>query len=60
MAAGNPAARARAVTGLRATGRRVLLVTGWGGLAVPEDLVTGNDLLVRRHAAVLPRCRRGA
>lgn len=60
MAAGDPAARARAVIGAaRATGRRALLVTGWGGLAVPEDLVTGNDLLVRRalpHAAVLHRC----
>ena len=61
MAAGDPAARARAVIGAaRATGRRSLLVTGWGGLAVPEDLVAGSDdFLVRSavpHAAVLPRC----
>lgn len=60
MAAGDPRARARAVIeAARATGRRVLLATGWGGLAAPEDLVTGDDVLVRRalpHTAVLPRC----
>lgn len=60
MAGGNPAARAAAVIeAARATGRRALLLTGWGGLAVPEDVATHPDVLVRRalpHAAILPRC----
>jgi sterol 3beta-glucosyltransferase len=59
MAAGDPVARGRAVvTAVRATGRRVLVTTGWGGLRIPGDL-TGDDVLVRSgvpHAAVLPRC----
>ncbi|HXV94416.1 MAG TPA: glycosyltransferase [Pseudonocardia sp.] len=59
MAAGDPAARGRAVVGAaRAAGLRVLVATGWGGIAVPPD-VTGPDVLVRRavpHATVLPRC----
>jgi len=59
MAAGDPVARGRAVvSAVRATGRRILVTTGWGGLRVPEDL-TGDDVLVRAgvpHATVLPRC----
>ncbi len=59
MATGDPAARARViVTATRAAGLRALVVTGWGGLAVPPDL-RGDDVLVRpavTHATVLPRC----
>ncbi|HZG89658.1 MAG TPA: glycosyltransferase [Pseudonocardia sp.] len=59
MAAGDPVARGRAVVvAARAAGLRILVCTGWGGLAVPDD-VHGADVLVRRavaHAAVLPRC----
>ncbi len=59
MAAGDPAARGRAiVAAARAAGLRTLACTGWGGLAVPDD-AHGADVLVRRavpHAAVLPRC----
>ena len=59
MAAGDPVARGRAVvSAVRATGRRILVTTGWGGLRIPEDL-TGDDVLVRAgvpHATVLPRC----
>ena len=59
MARGDPRARARTIVDvLRARGARVLLVTGWGGLEVPDDLA-GPDVLVRRavdHASVLPRC----
>ncbi|WP_256105433.1 glycosyltransferase [Streptomyces sp. ODS05-4] len=58
MRQGDPRARARAViTAARVTGHRVLVATGWGGLAVPDDLL-GDDLLVREevpHADVLPR-----
>ena len=59
MAAGDPVARGRAVvSAVRATGRRVLVTTGWGGLRIPGDLI-GDDVLVRAgvpHATVLPRC----
>jgi sterol 3beta-glucosyltransferase len=59
MAAGDPVARGRAVvSAVRATGRRILVTTGWGGLRIPEDLA-GDDVLVRAgvpHATVLPRC----
>lgn len=59
MATGNPEARARAVVGAaRDLGLRTLVVTGWGGLALPGDL-RGPDVLVREavsHASVLPRC----
>ncbi|WP_424348078.1 glycosyltransferase [Kocuria sp. CH-021] len=57
MAAGDPAARGRAVVDSgRAHGLRTLLVTGWGGLALPEDR-RGDDVLVVPGApldAVLP------
>lgn len=59
MASGDPAARGRTVVeAARATDNRVLVVTGWGGVSVPDDL-DGTDLLVRRevdHRSVLPRC----
>jgi sterol 3beta-glucosyltransferase len=59
MGAGVPVARGRAVvSAVRATGRRILVTTGWGGLQIPEDL-TGDDVLVRAAvppATVLPRC----
>ncbi|MGK5683696.1 glycosyltransferase [Actinoplanes sp. URMC 104] len=57
MAAGDPAARARAVVlGARAAGLRVLLARGWGGLALPADLA-GDDVLEVgsvAHDLVLP------
>lgn len=57
MASGDPAARGRAVVdGVRAAGRRALVVTGWGGLDVAAP---GPDVLVRtavHHPTVLPRC----
>lgn len=57
MAVGGAEARARAVVGAaRAHGLRVLLLTGWGGLALPDDL-RGSDVLAVRAApfpAVLP------
>jgi sterol 3beta-glucosyltransferase len=57
MARGDAAARGRAiVTAARAQGLRVLLVTGWGGLALPEGC-RGPDVLAVRSApfdAVLP------
>ncbi len=59
MVLGDAAARGAAVIGaVRAAGRRALVVTGWGGLRVPPDLV-GDDVLVREavpHAEVLARC----
>ena len=59
MAAGDGAARGRAIVGAaRAAGLRTLVATGWGGIAVPDDAL-GADVLVRSsvpHAAVLPRC----
>ena len=59
MAAGDPLARGRAViAAARQHGYRVLVVTGWGGVAVPPEM-DGRDVLVRRsvpHARVLPRC----
>jgi sterol 3beta-glucosyltransferase len=58
MAAGDPAARGRAlVTAARARGIRLLVATGLGGIVVPDD-VRGDDVLVTRaadHAVVLPR-----
>ena len=57
MAAGDPVARGRAlVEAARARGLRLLVATGLGGIAVPDD-VLGDDVLVTRsvdHAAVLP------
>jgi sterol 3beta-glucosyltransferase len=57
MAAGDPVARGRALVGAaRARGIRLLVATGLGGIAVPDDL-RGDDVLVTRsvdHAAVLP------
>ncbi|WP_438854336.1 glycosyltransferase [Agromyces sp. M3QZ16-3] len=58
MAAGDPVARGRAlVTAARARGIRLLVATGLGGIAVPEE-ARGDDVFVTRsvdHAAVLPR-----
>mgnify|MGYP000112019775 CR=1 FL=1 len=58
MAAGDAAARGRAlVAAARARGIRLLVATGLGGIAVPDDL-RGDDVYVTRsvdHAAVLPR-----
>lgn len=57
MAVRGAEARARAiVTGARAHGLRVLLLTGWGGLALPDDC-RGPDVLAVPSApfdAVLP------
>ena len=57
MAVGGAEARARAIVGAaRAHGLRVLLLTGWGGLALPEDC-SGPDVLAVRSApfhAVMP------
>jgi sterol 3beta-glucosyltransferase len=57
MATGDASARGRAiVTAARAHGLRVLLVTGWGGLALPAEC-RGPDVLAVRSApfdAVLP------
>jgi sterol 3beta-glucosyltransferase len=57
MAAGDPLARGHAVVdAVRRAGRRALVVTGWGGLEVPDR---APDVLVRRtvdHATALPRC----
>jgi sterol 3beta-glucosyltransferase len=59
MALGDAAVRgAVVVAAVRASGHRLLAVTGWGGLRVASDLV-GDDVLVREavpHADVLPRC----
>lgn len=45
MAAGDPRARAgTVVAGARALGLRVLLLTGWGGLVLPES-ARGDDVL---------------
>ncbi|MEX5297868.1 glycosyltransferase [Kocuria sp. CPCC 205292] len=47
MASGDPQARRRAVVeSARAQGLRVLLLTGWGGLAQPEDLRDDDVLAV--------------
>lgn len=52
------ARRARAIIGAnRELGMKTLIVTGWGGLHVDDDL-RGDDVLVRdsvHHASVLPR-----
>ncbi|WP_229741635.1 glycosyltransferase [Kocuria dechangensis] len=57
MAAGNPHARGRTVVeSARAHGLRTLLLTGWGGLALPENL-RDDDVLALPTApldAVLP------
>ena len=57
MAAGDPQARGSAVvTGARAHGLRILMLTGWGGLALPDD-VHGDDVCIAAAApldAVLP------
>lgn len=57
MAAGDPAARARAIVlGARAAGLRTLLVRGWGGLTLPAGLA-GEDVLevdAVPHDLVLP------
>lgn len=57
MATGDPVARGRALVGAaRARGLRLLVATGLGGIAVPDDL-RGDDVLVTRsvdHAVVLP------
>jgi sterol 3beta-glucosyltransferase len=50
MAKGDASARGRAiVTAARAHGLRVLVLTGWGGLALPEEC-GGPDVLVVRSA----------
>jgi len=50
MARGDAAARGRAVvTAARSHGLRVLLVTGWGGLALPDGC-GGSDVLAVRSA----------
>ncbi|MFD2340224.1 glycosyltransferase family 1 protein [Clavibacter tessellarius] len=50
MAKGQASARGRAiVTAARAHGLRVLVLTGWGGLALPEECA-GPDVLVVRSA----------
>lgn len=58
MSTGDASARGHAiVTAARATGLRVLLVTGWGGLALPPEC-RGPDVLAVRSTpfdAVLPR-----
>jgi sterol 3beta-glucosyltransferase len=58
MATGDPVERSRTVVAaIRATGKRAILATGWGGLQVPAD-VLGEDLLVAQavdHQQVLPR-----
>lgn len=57
MAAGDPIGRGRAlVHAARERGLRLLVATGLGGIAVPDD-VRGDDVLVTSavdHAAVLP------
>jgi sterol 3beta-glucosyltransferase len=57
MATGDPSARGGAiVTAARTLGLRVLLVTGWGGLALPAE-ACGPDVLAVRSVpfdAVLP------
>lgn len=60
MAIGDPLDRGRAlIAAARETGNRLLVATGWGGIAVPDDLASA-DILVRAsvdHAAVLPSVR---
>jgi sterol 3beta-glucosyltransferase len=59
MATGDPVVRTRAVVdGMRARGLRVLLVTGLGGLELPEELAAADDVLAVGsvdHETVLPR-----
>jgi sterol 3beta-glucosyltransferase len=58
MAAGDPVARARAVvSGIRQFGSRALLVTGLGGLRLPEEFEGAPDVLAVPavdHSAVMP------
>jgi len=58
MKHGDADSRARViVAAARELGMKALLVTGWGGMSVPEDLAASNDLLVREsvaHEALLP------
>ena len=58
MKRGDAERRARViVAAARELGMKALLVTGWGGLSVPEDLAASNDVLVREsvpHEALLP------
>jgi len=58
MKRGDAEQRARViVAAARELGMKVLLVTGWGGLSVPDDLAASNDVLVREsvaHEALLP------
>ena len=58
MIGGDAVARADAViAGARRAGLRIMIATGWGGLA-PSPAALGDDVLVRRgvpHSAVLPR-----
>lgn len=60
MAIGDPLDRGRAlIAAARETGNRLLVATGWGGIAVSDDLA-GADILVRSsvdHPAVLPSVR---
>jgi sterol 3beta-glucosyltransferase len=57
MASGDPFARGRAlIEGARRRGLRVLVSTGLGGIAVPDDLRAGDVLSVPTvaHGAILP------
>ena len=57
MVVGGAEARARSiVAGARGHGLRVLLLTGWGGLALPEDLLARRAMAARSAPfhAVLP------
>lgn len=58
MTGGNPSKRAEViVAAARDLGLRVLLVTGWGGLAPSDELAAADDVMVREsvpHAVCLP------
>ena len=58
MKRGDAEKRARViVAAARELGMKVILVTGWGGLSVPGDLASSDDVLVREsvaHEALLP------
>lgn len=60
MAIGDPVERGHAlIAAARETGNRLLIATGWGGIAVPDG-TAADDILVRGsidHAAVLPSVR---
>ncbi len=59
MTGGDPLERARTViVSARVVGLRILLATGWGGLALPRDLAGDGDVLAVPevdHDVVLPR-----